>query len=258
MGATRLLTIGIVASLISAAILVGATGRAVVELSPATRLAVLGQMGGVVLLAFLLRRELRRAALAAVGTDREVRAVWPAASGMIAAGASLSICGDIINARVVDLTGIVAAQTLLSIPLFAVAHALYIAAFWRISADGMRGRPALGAATLAGWPIAALACWLVLVGDTPDPVVRWASLPYTFFVVGMGAISLRVAAVYGRRGLPTAIGGWLFVVSDGMIGAFLPGQPPRPWGMVIWGTYLIAQLLIVRTIALGRENPPRP
>ncbi|MGB1580659.1 MAG: lysoplasmalogenase family protein, partial [Nevskiales bacterium] len=71
--------------------------------------------------------------------------LWPRVVGtaaspwlysLILLGLLSSFVGDVINSFLIDLSQIVEPQTLLSVVPFAIAHCLYIAAFWRLGRTG--------------------------------------------------------------------------------------------------------------------------
>jgi YhhN family len=176
---------------------------------------------------------------------------WPRVGTWLLAGVLVSFVGDLNNLRLIDLTAITPAQTLLSIPLFATAHLLYILSFHRLSRPHFATNPKFKRRTLCVWPVLAIAAWWLLVPDALGPVERAAAFVYAFLVVGLGVASLWLVAAYGRRAWPSALGGWLFVFSDGLIAVHLPDPAPLSTSMVIWLTYVLAQLLIVRTMRLA-------
>ncbi|MCA9260810.1 MAG: hypothetical protein KDA61_16465 [Planctomycetales bacterium] len=176
-----------------------------------------------------------------------------AAATCIAMGLTVSLLGDLINGRIIDLAGYTPNYKLFTVPVFAVAHIFYIVAFQRLTSRLLAGdtRRRL---TLAAWPVLALGLWAVAVSDNPDPLIRHATIGYAFIVVGMTIASLWVVFAFGAAGRDAVAGAVLFLISDVLLGAYLP-EPPAGIGLVIWGAYLLGQLLLARTILLAERVP---
>jgi len=174
---------------------------------------------------------------------------WRRASnlGLIAIG--LCYFGDLINSRIIDLTAVFQAQTILSIPFFAAAHILYIISFFKIGRVRMSKGVLIKALPLC--LTLSVIVWLSLVDRNADPIMTGATFVYSFIVIAMAMLTVWIAKVYGKPGVPTAVGGVLFVISDGIIGAYLPVEAPMPVTLIIWTLYLIAQLLIIRTFRIA-------
>lgn len=208
---------------------------------------LLCQIVVVAVLAFYLRWALSLGAKRASASYP----AWRKASNFITAGVSISIIGDLINSRLIDLTAFFSVQTVLSIPFFAAAHILYILTFYGLCKGYLRENPDAKSNALWAWVLLSVGLWYVILPRDLDPMLRYIGLGYTFMVVGMGVSSVWMAFAFGKRGIPATIGGVAFVISDGIIGHYLPGEAPIGVSIWIWSTYLIAQLLIVRTLLLA-------
>jgi uncharacterized membrane protein YhhN len=173
-------------------------------------------------------------------------------SRLILAGLLLSFGGDLVNSYLFNLSILLKPQTLLSIPLFVLAHLCYIACFLRLLRRPPPGRPAVRPwqwlLALVLWPVLALGLWQVVIDPAAPPLMVKLSLGYAFVVMLMGVIAVLLGAVRGRQALWPALGGLLFLISDSLLGAFLLDGPTRPVlvSQAIWITYFMAQVLISR------------
>lgn len=214
------------------------------------RLFHLLQMLWLIALGFVIRHEIRHAA--AVGPQL-ARAQWQRVAGLLVSGALFSFVGDCINADLIDFTAIIRPPTLLSIPPFAVAHVCYLAAFVLLSRPRVHGSSSrvLGF-TLAAVPLLAIGIWSrVIPAEAPRMVIS-ASLAYSFVLAAMVVGSFWVALAWGKLGAAVALGGVLFLISDALLGYFLLRPRPFVAGQLIWSTYLLGQLLILRAGLLHR------
>lgn len=64
-----------------------------------------------------------------------------------------------------------------------------------------------------------------------------------------------VARARGKPGLPVMLGAFLFLVSDALLGYALLRERPSAVGQIIWATYILGQLLIVRAGLLFHAAP---
>jgi len=182
------------------------------------------------------------------------RPAWRRAGNFILAGLLLSFLGDVNNLRLIDLTFITPVQTLLSVPFFIAAHGLYIASFRLLAKHRGVGSSRWLRLTAVAWPILSLAAWYFIVPAELGIVEKIVALGYTFVVVGMGVASLWLVAAWGTRAWPQALGAALFIFSDALIGVHLPDPSPIATSMIIWMTYVSAQLLIGRTLVLASKE----
>jgi uncharacterized membrane protein YhhN len=176
---------------------------------------------------------------------------------LVLAGLLLSFAGDIVNSYLIDLTHILKPQTLLSIPPFVAAHLCYIAAFVILTRTAS-ARSLPWAPLVLAWPVLALGLWWLVIDHNAPPLLLKLSVGYAFVVMLMGMMALLLGARLGRAAWMPALGGLIFVVSDGILGSYLLDGPQRPVlaSQVIWATYFLAQALISRAPVL--ENVVRP
>jgi len=203
--------------------------------------SLLVQMSFVIALAALLWRNIPENMPA-----ENRKAAWALVLGLL-----LSFGGDFVNSRLVDLTFIMPVQTMLSVPFFAAAHVFYILAFYRLGRPYLQAKPKALPVSIVLLVIASLVFWLTLINPEAPPDVRYPALFYAFLVTGMGIAGVWVALAHGARGVGTMVGGLLFVLSDAMLGYYLPDMPPLKLGLIIWAIYVAGQLLIARTVWLA-------
>jgi uncharacterized membrane protein YhhN len=202
-------------------------------------------VGGVRHLAFLLLKPLPvLAALAWVVRARPL----PSARyrGLLIAGLALGACGDVL----LELPGLF----LGGLVAFLLGHLCYGLAF---AAEGARPRPA----SLAGPMLVALgvvaSLWSALGG---------LRLPVLCYVGAIGLMAGLALDRYRRdRAAPSlraALGAGAFLVSDAVLAwaKFREGRPPAFAGVVILGTYYVAQCLLASSVghsaadAAGQET----
>lgn len=183
-------------------------------------------------------------------------------SRLILAGLLLSFGGDLVNSYLFNLSILLKPQTLLSIPLFVLAHLCYIACFLRLLRWPPPGQPAVHGwqwlLALALWPVLALGLWQVVIDPAAPPLLVKLSLGYAFVVMLMGVVAVLLGFVHGRRALLPALGGVSFVLSDCLFGIYLLDGPTRPVlaSQAIWLSYFFAQVLISRSPALQQSPSP--
>lgn len=182
------------------------------------------------------------------------RALWLRVSNAVLLALLLSFCGDLINSFLFDLSHIVEPQTLLSVVPFMLAHILYIAAFWRLAHESERGRSMtwrlLRNPMLLAWPFLAGGLWKIVVSAEAGPLMTGLSALYALVVVLMAITALWVPLCRGRVFLLLAAGGLLFLISDSLLGAWLPAGPDRPFpvSQAIWISYFLAQCCIATVL----------
>jgi hypothetical protein len=168
---------------------------------------------------------------------------------LVAIGLVFSFIGDIVNSNLIDLTQAtgIKPQVLLSVPVFAIAHILYIRSFILLSAFNVPKRT--WTILLVIWPLLAIALWKAIVNPASSLMVI-LSFPYAFMVTLMALASLRVPLAWGKVGTLAAVGGFLFLLSDSLIGWTLGRQGSFLLSQVIWFTYFAAQILILRSVLI--------
>lgn len=140
---------------------------------------------------------------------------------------------------------------LMMVGFFLLAQIAYIAAFapyGRAEIWGRRRRSTIGCLVAVGLLI--LAC-----APGAGPLL----VPALLYGAALGAMAILAAGVDRR----VAVGGVLFLVSDGMIalGAFADWFSPPAEGFWVMVTYIAAQVLIVLgvlDVARGRDAAPMP
>lgn len=230
-------------SLLAGELLAWYFGEQFGDFEPAYRIFHLLQMALLIVLAAMIAR-------GAAGGLR-----W-----LILAGLVFSLGGDLINSFLFDLSHIIEPQTLLSVVPFAIAHCLYITAFWRLGRSGPQPFPgALIVLTLLVWPVLAVSLWLILVDYEAGPLLKWLSLGYAHMVMLMALVSLWPLKPLGARAWLTAAGGLLFLLSDSFFGAWLTEAQARPlWvSQTIWVTYFLAQICIAHVAGLKTSSGVR-
>lgn len=220
------------------------TGTPFAEFESAYRIFHLLQMITLILVTWLAYKSLPR------------EQPWKAAVILVFTGLCFSLAGDVINSFLIDLSFIIQPQTLLSAIPFAIAHFLYIGSFWIISRSGeQRVSSQWMAATFLVWPLLAFGLWQVLVDSSAGPVLKWLSFAYAHMVVLMALTSLWPLKALGKVAWVAAAGGFIFLLSDSIFGAWLAEGQDRPlWvSQAIWTTYFLAQLAIAH-VPLINEN----
>ncbi len=220
------------------------------------RLFHLLQMLWLIALGFVIRHEIRQAA--AVGPQL-VRPQSQRVAGLLVSGVLFSFVGDCINAGLIDFSALIQPPTLLSIPPFAAAHVCYLAAFVLLSRPRLhRSSSRVLGFTLAAVPLLAIGIWSRVIPAEAPLLVISASLAYSFVLAAMVVGSFWVALAWGRHGSGVALGGVLFLISDALLGYFLLRERPVFAGQLIWSTYLLGQLLILRAGLLYRVATHTP
>ncbi len=226
-------------------------------------LALLGAAALVEILAFLLLRDAPPAGIAAYRMAHLaemlalIALVWSESAGrgrvarLVLAGLLLSFAGDVINSHLIDLSGMLQPQTLLSVPPFVAAHLCYVAAFVAIIRRAST-QPLPWAPFAVLGPMLALGLWWLLIDRSAPPLLLRLSLGYAFVVTLMGLTALLLGRRLGSHAWLPALGGLVFVVSDAILASYLLEGPQRPLlaSQAIWATYFLAQCLVSRAAAL--------
>lgn len=170
----------------------------------------------------------------------------------------LSWLGDALLARVRIFTARLPVDPFIAgMGAFALAQIAYIIAFWK----SLQGMPLLNARfpglaigmeilpwVLPVYLLVGLLCWTLFVfraNRTAD--LKIASLVYCCLLCAMGAFAFSAAFTGVITVWPLMLGGLLFMVSDGFIAArvFADKLPSdRAYEIMVWGTYLPAQILL--------------
>lgn len=177
------------------------------------------------------------------------------ACALIALGMTLGMLADLYGAvKAVRFTE----PLMMIIPLFALGHVAYIAGLvtWarRLGLTGRRGwrRTLTIAVTL--YALAALALWAVVVHPSDDlPAMHLPTAVYTLFLSTSAAV-MATLACRDKRFLAVAIGGLLFLASDGFLAIRLFQDNWRGLGDLCWITYGLGQMLIVFGAATTRPR----
>ncbi len=135
---------------------------------------------------------------------------------------------------------------------FALGHVFYMLGFREIALTfGLHTTASYVLALLVMWVIALL-IWFFLVREpTGDQTMQRMALGYALFLASMAGYAIGLALQQAAF-WPLAIGGLLFLLSDSLIAARLfGGRRFRYMGDWIWGTYIIAQVLIVTAVPVA-------
>lgn len=176
-----------------------------------------------------------------------VRGSGPAAAPyarLVLLGMAASFIGDLVMARVLPLPN----RLIGGMVAFGAAHAFYIAAYVRtlhvhaasVSNPGLwLGLVLYGAGSVGGW-------WLFIRNPHRAGVVNGGALVYGTWIGVMAAFALALAVGVGGAWWMTALGGFLFVVSDFLIGLTdIRGFRIRNANDWIWLTYVTGQMGII-------------
>ncbi len=171
---------------------------------------------------------------------------------LIPLGMTFSFAGDYFNLQFPAVRRRVREPVFLGILSFAAAQALYIGAFLsfvplRELAENGRLAPLL-AALLAG---PALMFRLRVYHPGRPKTLMWGGFLYGFALGAMTAVALSAALARGGPWILVAAGALFFLLSDAVMGeTTLYGRHPRHEYQIPWGTYLVAQgLILVGTAA---------
>jgi hypothetical protein len=172
------------------------------------------------------------------------RPEFAAYTHLVFLGMAASFVGDLIMARLLPLPNRLIGGML----AFAAAHALYVSAY--VSALHLRGASVdnaglwlglalYGACSLGGW-------WLFIRNPARGTAVNTGALVYGTWIAVMAAFALALAAGLGGAWWIVALGGFLFVASDFLIGITdIRGVRIRNANDWIWLTYVAGQMGII-------------
>ncbi|MDR0397095.1 MAG: lysoplasmalogenase [Oscillospiraceae bacterium] len=183
------------------------------------------------------------AAMFALAVSRHAPVYWLAMGAVM-----FSWLGDASLGGFKPLTRSMSNPSLWGLGFFAAGHLCYIAAFTvfiRLWPQSGRRTPLM----LAAFAAAAVAAWWFVCWRSGQPMpLRAASLAYAltlFAMACMAWVSAARLADASRFVWPLALGGALFIISDGMIAMnWFQGWNSRWRDLLIWGTYAPAQLLL--------------
>lgn len=155
----------------------------------------------------------------------------------VMAGLVFSTLGDIALMLPVD-------AFVIGLGAFLLAHLAYIAAFARRAAAIPVAWGALLYAALAAGVLA------LLLPAVPAEL-RWPVIAYALVLAAMAATALGASSIAGRR---LALGGALFVLSDGLLAWNRFVEPLPLASLWVLASYWAAQWCIARSVAGGRGS----
>lgn len=165
----------------------------------------------------------------------------------IAVGMAFGLLGDIFMAGLIVAK---ARAVIFGILAFGAGHVCYLLAFRQAAlALSLNSRPVW----LWSWLLylaAAALLWLFLVrAPARGPALNYATLAYSLLLAAMAGAAAALAVQNAAFAL-LAVGGLLFIVSDGILGSELMRRTHFSFiGDVIWTTYTVAQMAIVYSSA---------
>lgn len=166
---------------------------------------------------------------------------------LIGAGMAFGFVGDLFMANVFQQKD----HILYGMATFGIGHLLYILAFRELALHFALydlGRYAL--ALVITWATA-LVLWFMLVRKPDGGTMQYAALAYAIFLASMAGFALGLGLQH-RAFMGLAVGTLLFLLSDTLIAARLfAGRVFLYMGDAIWGTYILAQALIVLVVPLA-------
>jgi len=166
--------------------------------------------------------------------------------GLIAMGMTLGMLADVYGAfKALRFTEPLA----MIVPLFALGHVGYISGMLVLASRlKLTGHPKWikTLASLVGvYSLIGLGLWAVVVYPSDDLLtMHLPTAVYTIFLAVAAAVMATVAC-FDKRFLAMAIGGALFLASDGFLAVRLFQDNWRGLGDLCWITYGIGQMLIV-------------
>lgn len=166
---------------------------------------------------------------------------------LISAGMTFSFAGDYFNLQFPAIKSRVREPVFLGILSFAAAQVLYIGAFLSfvpLQELAERGRLVPLLAVLFVAP--ALIFRLRVYRPGRPKILMLGGLLYGFVLGAMTAVALSAALARGGPWILVAAGALFFLLSDAVMGeTTLYGRHPKHEYQIPWGTYLIAQGLIL-------------
>jgi hypothetical protein len=165
---------------------------------------------------------------------------------LVCAGIACGFVGDLFMANSFKQKN----SVLSGMAAFGIGHVLYILAFRELAVQfALHDLSRYALALLITWA-AAMILWFILVRKPDGGAMQYAALAYALFLASMAGFALGLALQY-RTFLGLAVGAILFLLSDTLIAARLfAGRVFLYMGDAIWGTYILAQALIVLVMPL--------
>lgn len=163
-------------------------------------------------------------------------------------GMAFSFLGEVIMAQLLPLPQ----HVLFGMGAFGVAHVLYMSGYLRLgSVLGLKdGRArAIGLAVLL--VLAVVLWWILIRSPQTEAVLNYGSLGYALLLAAMAGLAVSLA-LQESRFVPLALGAVLFLISDVFLGHRLfQGGTFLLVGDLVWMTYIVGQVLIVFSTAMG-------
>jgi uncharacterized membrane protein YhhN len=163
-------------------------------------------------------------------------------------GMVFSFLGDVIMAQLLPLPQYV----LFGMGAFGVAHVLYIAAYLRLGGLlGLQDGQARAIGLVALVVLAVVLWWALIRSPQTPAVLNYGSLGYALLLATMAGLAVSLA-LQEARFVSLALGAVLFLISDVFLGHRLfQGGTFLLVGDLVWMTYIVGQLLIVFSTAMG-------
>lgn len=177
----------------------------------------------------------------ALGTSLQTYAL------LIFLGMAAGFVGDLIMAELIPVSN----RLIFGMIEFGIGHLFYIAAFVHLGFKSLFSQMAVH---LIGLLFATLAfcvwAWYSYVRRPGgSKVINVGSLVYGLLIGVMAALAVALA-IGEARFIPLALGAWLFLASDFILGNWvIRGHAWRSVNDVIWVAYVCGQLLIVYSVA---------
>ncbi len=159
-------------------------------------------------------------------------------------GMFASFIGDLIMARLIPLPN----RLIGGMVAFGIAHALYIAAYVQTT-QAHRAElvnPGLGLG-IGFYAIISILGWAMLIRNPSKPAaINIGALVYGMWIGTMATFALTLAVAVGGAYWLTALGGFVFVISDFIIGITdIRGMSIKNANDWVWLTYLAGQMGII-------------
>lgn len=169
------------------------------------------------------------------------------AAALVTLGVVLGFVGDVFMAGVFGEPDVIRGML-----AFGLGHIAYLLALREYATIlGLTNAAPLLVGVVLLWVVGLLLWWGATRGSSAPRIMVALSLVYGLLLATMAGVAVGLAL----QALPLwslAIGGLLFVLSDGLIAMRLFTGLRRAYlGDVIWGTYIVAQALIVTGAAVA-------
>ncbi|WP_045522475.1 lysoplasmalogenase [Neobacillus niacini] len=155
-----------------------------------------------------------------------------------AIGMALSTIGDLFMAGLIPFGH----RLIGGMVTFAIAHCLYVTAFLK---TGISWNSLF--IVLTGYGLFLIIGWFFFIRNhKQDRLFTIGALVYGLWVGGMACFAFALAYSYGGIWWIPALGGFLFVISDFIIGITdIGGRNIKYDPLLVWGTYVGAQMCII-------------